>query len=210
MGTSLSAFTSLACLKGGIEDVAEEVWAINSTGSVIKHHRLFVMDDMRTTLPKESAEGRSVATGLLKWLKKHPGPVYTSTYYPEFPGAVEYPLRDVLEAIGGLPYLNTTVAYAFAYAMYLKVPEVHLYGCDFTYPDLHIGESGRGCLEFLMGRAATQGMKLVVPQTTTLIDSHVADGQRFYGYPHGMYSRVTDGGKVEISRTPFPTEEQKE
>lgn len=206
MGTSLSAFVSLACAKGGVQAVVDEVWAINATGAVIKHHRLFCMDDLRTTIPKEAEEGRLVAQGMLKWLPSHPGPIYTSTPYPEFPGSVEYPLRDVLQAIGGLPYLNTTCAYAIAYAMYLKVEELHLYGCDFTYPDIHISESGRGCAEFLIGAAAARGMKIVVPHTTTLLDSNVKESERFYGYPHGMYSRMADG-LVVTSRTPFPTEE---
>jgi hypothetical protein len=208
MGTSLAQFIQLACGRGGVEEVVDEVWAINATGAVVKHHRLFCMDDLRATIPKEAEEGRLVAQGMLKWLPAHPGPVYTSTAYPEFPGTVEFPLADVLPAIGGLPYLNTTVAFAFAFAMYLKVEEVHLYGCDFTYPDIHVSESGRGCLEFLIGQAAAKGMKIVVPHTTTLLDSNLPEKDRFYGYPHGMYARTVDG-KVEVSRTPFPTEEQK-
>lgn len=209
MGTSLSQFISVACAKGGVEEVVDEVWAINATGAVIKHHRLFAMDDFRITIPKEAEEGRLVARGMLKWMPSHPGPIYTSTAYPEYPGSVEFPLEPVLNAVGGLPYLNTTVAYAFAYAMYLKVEEIHLYGCDFTYPDIHVSESGRGCLEFLMGIAAGRGTKLVVPQNTTLLDSHLAEGQRFYGYPQGMYSRIVDG-KSQVSRTPFPAEDQKQ
>lgn len=206
MGSSLAQFVSLACAKGGVESVVDEVWAINATASVIKHHRAFVMDDLRVNIVEEAKEGRLVAQGILRWLPSHPGPVYTSVAYPEYPALVEYPLADCLQATGGLAYLNTTCAYAVAFAMLLKVEELHLFGCDFTYPDIHASESGRGCVEFLLGRAATQGMKIVIPHTTTLLDSNVAEGKRFYGYAQPIYSRSV-GNRIETSRTPFTTEE---
>jgi hypothetical protein len=204
MGRSMAAFTQLACAKGGIDATADEVWAINATASVIRHHRAFVMDDMRITIPKEAAEGKLVAQGILKWLPAHPGPVYTSTAYPEYPGLVELPLRDTLQAVGGLPYLNTTVAYAFAYAVLIGVKEISLYGCDFTYPDVNISEAGRGCLEYLIGFACANGMKVNVPETTTLLDANLPDDQRLYGYPLGIRTEIVDG-QVRIERGPFTT-----
>ncbi len=197
MGGSMGSFTQLACAKGGVEAIADEIWTINATAAVIKHHRAFVMDDLRHTIPREAEEEkRMVAAGILKWLPAHPGPVYTSTAYPEYPALVEFPLRDVLQSVGGFPYLNTTVAYAIAFAIHLKVKELHLYGCDYTYPDVHISESGRGCAEFLLGIAANRGMQLHLPETTTLLDFNVPLDRRFYGYHGPLLSDVVDGQVV--------------
>ncbi len=184
MGTSMAAFTQLACGKGGVEEVADEIWTINATAAVVKHHRAFVMDDLRLTIPHEAnVEKRLVAQGILKWLPKHPGPVYTSTAYPEYPALVEFPLADALNATGGLVYLNTTVAYAIAYAFLLDVEHLSLYGCDFTYPDLHAAESGRGCVEWLLATWCSRGKKLTLPSSphaTTLLDWHLPDDKRLF------------------------------
>lgn len=203
MGKSASDFLALACSHGGVHTIADETWAINATAATLKHDRAFVMDDLRHTIPREAAEGAKVAQGILHWLPSHPGPVYTSTAYPEYPALVEYPLADALQAIGGLPYLNTSVAHAVAFAMLLGVAELSLYGCDFTYPDLHAAESGRGCVEYLLGIACYKGMHLHVPATTTLLDANVPDGKRIYGYHDPVWVDLVDG-RVKVTHGPKP------
>lgn len=201
MGASIGAYCQLASSRGGWFEVADEVWAINATAAVVKHHRAFVMDDVKHTIHKEAHEDkRATALGILRWLPNHPGPVYTSKAYPEWPALVEYPLRDVLQAVGGVEYMNTTVAYAVGMAMYLGVQELSLYGCDFTYPNIHAAESGRGCVEYLLGIACSRGMQLNLPDTTTLLDANVEDGRRLYGYLDPVYVRVADG-QVTLSST---------
>ena len=155
-------------------------------------------------IPREAVEGRRVAKEILRWLPKHSGPVYTSRAYADWPALVEFPLRDVLQSIGGLEYLNTSVAYAVAFAMYLGVRELALYGCDFTYPDLHAAESGRGCVEYLLGLACARGMTLHLPSTTTLMDANVADGRRLYGYHDPVYVSIADGQVVVSNEKPAP------
>jgi hypothetical protein len=205
MGTSSGDFVKLANASGGIHAVADEIWTINATAAVIKHHRAFVMDDIKHTITREAAEGSKVAQGILHWLPKHHGPVYTSKAYPEWPALVEFPLRDVIQAVGGLPYLNTSVAHAIAFAMLLKVEELSLYGCDFTYPDLHAAESGRGCVEYLLGIACGRGMRLNVPSTTTLLDANVPDDRRIYGYHDPVHVEVIDG-QVRVTHGERPAE----
>ena len=204
MGGSAAAFLHSACSVGGIANMADEVWAINATGAVLQHDRAFCMDDLRDTIPREAKEGKKVAQQMLEWIKKHPGPVYSSTAYPEYPSVVEFPIRDVLANIGGISYLNTTVAHAIAFAMYLGVQELGLYGCDYSYPDIHISESGRGCAEFLLGIAVAKGMTLKLPPTTTLLDQNVPDDFRVYGYPRGLRVRMA-GKDVHVQHGPFPT-----
>lgn len=204
MGGSCAAFVHSAASVGGIENMADEVWTINATAAILKHHRVFCMQDFHEMLPQEAQAGKKVAQQMLEWVKTHPGPVYTSTAYPEYPALVEYPIRDVLATLGGFPYLNTSVAYAIAFAMHIGVAELALYGCDYTYPDIHISESGRGCAEFLLGVAVAKGMQLKLPPTTTLLDSNKPDDFRLYGYTRGLRVRMA-GKAVHVQHGPFPT-----
>lgn len=205
MGKSCAEYVQTACGLGSGRNLADEIWAINATAAILQHDRAFVMDDVQLTLPREAAEGKKVAQEILQnWLPKHPGPVYTSTVYPEYPALVEFPLAAVVQAIGGFPYLNTSVAHAIGFAMMIGVKDLSLYGCDFTYPDIHASEAGRGCVEFLLGRASAQGIGIRVPPTTTLFDSNVPHDFAIYGYPRGVRVTVKDG-LSQVTHGPFPT-----
>jgi hypothetical protein len=138
------------------------------------------MDDLKQrTAPAAEQKPGGCADGMLSWMKDHPGPVYTARAYAEYPGTVEYPLELILNCVGNL-YLNNSVAYAVAYAMAIGVPKVSLYGCDFSYPDRHQAESGRACVEMLLGMALTRGMEITIAQDSTLLDAH--SPVKFYGY----------------------------
>ena len=180
MGASSSDYSNQCAQNGGRHVVADETWTINASGATFLHDRLFAMDDL-TELIHDSRLGKKVAKSMIGWLAEHPGPVYVVKKYPQIPGAVEYPLVPVLNHVG-FPYLNTSVAYAVAYAMYIGVKVLKLFGCDFTYANHHQGESGRGCVEWLLGIAGERGMKIEVSQTTTLLDANVPMEKRLYGF----------------------------
>jgi hypothetical protein len=44
----------------------------------------------------------------------------------------------------GIAYFNNTAAYAVAYAVHIGVKKITLFGCDYTYPNAHDAEKGRG------------------------------------------------------------------
>jgi hypothetical protein len=119
---------------------------------------------------------------MLEWLKSHPGPVYTSRAHPDYPGLVDYPLADVMNACGGLAYFNGTCAYAVAFALFLGVKKLTLFGCDFSYANSHQAEQGRGCVEFYLGMFRARGGLIGLPNTTSLLDAVATNGQRLYGY----------------------------
>ena len=175
MGLSHADYMLAALHSGGKRNVADEVWGINAIGGVLQCDRVFMMD--RPSYLLSFPEGLDY-----QWMWTYQGPIYTSVSdMPELKWVEEYPLEDVLNCIR-YPYLNTTVAYAVAYAIYLGVRSISLYGCDFTYPDNHAGESGRGCVEFLLGIAAERGIKIHVAGRSTLLDVGQPMKDRFYGY----------------------------
>lgn len=203
MGRSMATYMGFCVTHGSRSKVADEVWTINSASCAMFHDRAFVMDDLRSDLEIKAADQPDgMAAGMLSYLKTASGPIYTSRAYPdEYPGTVDYPLEEVFNAVNP-PYLNTSVAYAFAYAMYLKIPKVALYGCDFHYnePEMqHVREAGRACLEFLMGMAAQRGVQLVVASDSTLMDAEIPADRKFYGYARPVKIVQDEGGVWRVS-----------
>jgi hypothetical protein len=90
----------------------------------------------------------------------------------------------------GHAYFNNTVPYMVAFAVALHVAggpgvvdELHVYGCDYSYTgagEAHKRERGRACLEYWLAVANAAGIRLVLPQETSLLDMNQDDG--LYGY----------------------------
>ena len=158
----------------------DEVWAINSMMAPIKHDRVFMMDPASRFLDTENAGSQTKA--LRKILGAHPGPIYTCTLDKRVPGAVLYPLEEVVKDTG-LCYFNNTVPYAIAFAIHHKVEKLYLYGLDYSYKsNLVMAEAGRACTEFWLSAAVARGMKVEVAQDSSLLDTNVPDEEKLYGY----------------------------
>lgn len=191
MGISRFDYVTIACNKGSGAGIAQETWAINKMGGIIFNDICFRMDDL--------VENRQyMKQPMVDWLKAHPL-IVTSTAYPdEFPGSVEYPLEKVINCIG-VPYFNTTPAYALAYAIYLGIPHIHIYGCDYTYPDRGPAEEGRGCFEFMMGIAFERKLMIHISQHTSLLDTCFPLESRLYGY-NCEFDMQGVNGKWKVNR----------
>lgn len=166
---------------GGRNGLADEVWAINAMGNVIACDRIFHMDDVWLQERRAAADPSGNIAKMLDWLKVHPGPIYTSAVRPGYPGLVPYPLQDVIGK-RGVPYFNSTPAYAVAFARHIGVQKITLYGLDYTYQDRHKAERGRACVEFWLGLCTADGIEIVMPEQTSLMDACAPPGERLYGY----------------------------
>ena len=159
----------------------DEVWAINALGDVFDCDLIFHMDDVRIQEIRAAAAPASNIAAMLKWIKTSKVPVVTSRSHPDYPPLVDFPLEDVLNNLGH-DYFNSTAAYAVAYAIWLGVEKISLFGCDYTYPDAHDAEKGRACVEFWLGQAHARGIKIHLPKNTTLMDANTSRAARLYGY----------------------------
>lgn len=194
LGPSVHAYLDLAKGLGGRHKYADEVWGINALGGVLQCDRIFHMDDVRIQEIRAAARPESNIAAMLEWLKTTTTPVITSRVHPEYPALQEFPLQEVINELQ-FDYFNSTAAYAVAYAIWLGVERISLYGCDYTYPDAHDAEKGRGCLEFWLGMAAARGIKIVLPNSTALMDAMYDRQDRLYGYDTRMvgFTRDADG-----------------
>ena len=158
----------------------DEIWAINSVADVIHHDRVFMMDPASRFLDTDDAGGQT--DSMVKILKTHPGPIYTCELDERCPGLVEYPIDTIL-AEWGSHYLNNTVAYAVAFALYNKVAHIQLFGIDFGYKgNLYFAEAGRACVEFWLSKCMSEGIKVEVAQSSFLLDAAVPAEDKLYGY----------------------------
>lgn len=212
LGPSLETYIDIVKRMGARHAFADEVWGINAVGDIIHCDRIFHMDDVRIQEIRAEARPESNIAAMLGWLKKHDGPVYTSRPHPDYPGLVAFPLEAVINNLG-YAYLNGTSAYAAALAIHIGVKRISLFGCDFTYPNAHDSESGRGCLEYWLGFARARGIEINVPATSSLLDGCVLEDRRLYGYDtlDVAIEEDEETGSVAVSTTPraeLPTAEQ--
>ena len=188
LGPSVTQWLEIAKRHGARH--ADEVWGINALGDVLHCDRVFHMDDVRVQEARAAIRPESNSATMVRRLRKHPGPIYTSRAHPDYPGLVEFPLAAVVDEFKHA-YFNSTAAYAVAYAVFIGVKKLSIYGFDFTYPNAHHAEKGRACVEFWLGIAVSRGIDLCIPHVSSLMDACEPAG-RLYGY---------DTVDVEFSRT---------
>lgn len=215
LGPSCATFFELTRRLGGVSAWCDEVWGINAIGDVLRCDRVFHMDDVRVQEARAAARPESNIAAMLRWLRTHPGPVYTSIVREGYPGMVAFPLEDVLnrkhDGNGGAPYFNSTTAYAVAYAIHIGVKQISLWGIDYTLENRHHAEQGRACVEFWLGIAAARGIEITLPDTSPLMDACEPPARRLYGYDC-VDVRLLDqpDGTVRVAMTDRPPPEAEE
>ena len=204
LGPSLQEYVNIVKRLGDRKVFADEVYAINAVGSVIQCDKVFHMDDVRIQEIRAEKRPESNIAKMLGWIKSHPGPVFTSIKHPDYPGLVEFPFEEVINSLG-YAYFNNTAAYAMAYAIHMGATKITLFGCDYTYPNAHDAEKGKGCLEFWCGYAAARGIKLSVAKVSSLLDAYVPFDQKHYGYDLVNLKFSTENGHTSVDFTPRET-----
>lgn len=212
LGPSLNEYLEITKRFGGRKAFADETWTINALGDVFVCDRVFHMDDVRVQEIRAQAAPKSNIAKMLEWIRTHPGPIYTSRKHPDYPGLVEFPLEAVINKLSWGPYFNSTAAYAVAYAIFIGVKRMSLFGMDFTYPNAHHAEKGRACVEFWVGQAMARGIEVRFPKRTSLLDACAPDGERVYGYDcvDVTFKRTKRGTRVSYKEKAPPTAEQVE
>jgi hypothetical protein len=181
LGPSLDQYTGLVKRLGSRRKLCDETWAINALGDTFACDLVFHMDDVRIQELRAAAMPESNIARMLEWLKTSKTPVITSRPHPDYPALQAFPLQDVARSTG-YAYFNNTAAYAVAYAIHSGFKKILLFGCDFTYPNAHHAEQGRGCVEFWLGFAAARGVQIQIPRVSSLMDGCVPDAEKLYGY----------------------------
>lgn len=174
MGSSRNDFDVMRLMEVRPDPLVDaEVWGINYMGAVTRLDRVIHLDPVHPYL------GHAAVKDMCDFALKDGIPFYTSHPHPFYSNHVVYPFDKVIQSIG-THYLNGSVAYAVALAIAEGYTDIGLFGADFSYPNAHVSESGRACVEYLMGIATARGVRFIVAQSSTLMDAHCR--QQPYGW----------------------------
>ena len=143
---------------------AEEVWCVNdvATEPIFKGkkvHKVFRFDD---TTPV-----------YLKHIKESGAPIVSWREYAD----IQYPLEEIKKEFD-TEYLNNTISYMIAYAIYTGVKKLRLFGVDAPYGGIY--EIERSGIEYWIGRATERGMEVIPCKGSHLIRTITGD---LYGKP---------------------------
>ncbi len=210
LGPTADDFLDTAKRAGGRRAFCDEVWGINQIGDVFACDRVFHMDDVRIQEIRAAARPDSNIAAMLRWLKTYTGRVITSRAHPDYPCLEDFPLAELINKLG-YTYLNSTAAYAVAYAVLIGVTKISLWGMDFTYPNRNDAEKGRGCVEFWIGQALARGIKVTMSQHTSLLDALVPWSEKLYGYDTLDVTLTPEPDRVRVEmaqKAMLPTAEE--
>ena len=161
----------------------DEVWGINAGANHlagrVAYDVLWVMDH----LDGEARKMPRYMELLLRWSNRHMAPIITSEAggWSHLPQVHEYPLKEVIDAVGtNNAYFHNSVPYLLAYALYIGVKRIILWGADYSHERSKRREEDRANAEYWVGFLRARGVDVYLPDTTTLCN--MSRGLWFYGY----------------------------
>jgi hypothetical protein len=133
-----------------------ELWGLPwDEGYWVHYDRLFEMHDMRL-LEKENSRRPS---GYLDRLREVDVPLYMQEEY--FPSAIKYPFEMTAQ------YINSSIAYMLALAIYEGHEKIGIYGVDMKAEDEYGYQKPN--IEYLIGLAEGQGIEVIIPKESPLL-----------------------------------------
>ena len=166
----------------GLENSREwdEIWCINSAGLDYPADRIFALDPASRFFDSDDAGKQTKA--MIKLMSESDVPIYTCEEDPRIKNPVRYPVEEVCNATK-CAYMNNTVAFAIAYALYNKVARIDLFGIDFSYKEnMHFAEAGRACVEFWISKCMSEDIIVGISGRSTVLDSNVPATEKLYGF----------------------------
>ncbi len=158
----------------------DEVWCINSAGGTYPCDKIFMLDPASRFF--DSNDAGLQTESMVKLLRETEVPVYTCELDERIKNPIRYPVEEVCN-VTKCAYMNTTVAFAVAYALYMKVKRIDLFGIDFSYKEnLHFAEAGRACVEFWISKCMENGIEVGVSGRSTLLDNNMPATHKLYGF----------------------------
>jgi hypothetical protein len=152
------------------------MWALPSL------HRLFPALSPRVNLwfelhKKEHAEKFC----WWRWALEKQPPVMLQEKCPELERSMTYPREAVEKAFG--PYFTSSIAFMLAFAIGRNAEEISIYGVDMMEGAEYFYQ--RPCVEYLLGIALGRGIKIHIPNVSSLLKAPYT-----YGYDFKAHKKV--------------------
>jgi len=200
----------------------DETWTVNKGFRTLHCDLVFIMDDLIGEARKSKQYYDDIDSLKIPVITS----VIDSDVMCAFPmcNLTAYPFNDVLNHIGvkvqqnrnamlgekGLNpadvvqsgsvvgnYLHNSIPFMLAYALFIGVTDVHLFGCDYTFPGSDIRESDRANTEYWVGLLRAYGVNVIVTPDTTLLNQRMQP--HVYGYGARLPQRQSLN-EVELKR----------
>jgi hypothetical protein len=170
-----------------------ELWGCNTAYRDRSIDRLFVMHDIRWEMIYEDKD-------FVDNVNNAGFPVYTPGKYAVLKNSFEYPLQDIFDEFGVIPYFLNVIAYMIALAITKKPKQIELYGIDMRSGAEYTNE--RANVEFWLGVATGRGIKIETTPESMIFKSglEIHYGRLFYGYiprqeKDGLYGLIPEGNR---------------
>lgn len=179
LGESKADYTNMLATAHDRPPVVDgaEVWTCNAGFRIWQHDLVFVMDDLELEEHRWPQYGED--------LYQHNKPIITSQTYPRWPNAHAYPFSLVCERLqlnGFDRYFFNTVPYMLAYALFLGVRHVSVFGADYWHPAIGAArEADLANAEWWLGFLRGRGVGISIAPNSTLMGMRTAQ-RPLYGY----------------------------
>ncbi len=172
------------------DDPGWEIWGCSPA------NRRMPRCDVWFELHNVELKHREGLTEWMEWLKTQPK-VYMQQASPEYPGSIEYPLKEMLEKHGRY-WWTSQIAYMLALAIEQKPAVIGLYGVDMAA--LSEYNQQRPACQFFIEKATQAGITIVVPPESDLLEPPPLYGycessrqwRKYYARMEELKARVAD------------------
>ena len=171
-----------------------EVWTVNKGFRSVVCDLVFIMDDLIGEMNKSSRYHDDIESFSGPVITSIVDVEVLSSYRKTF---YEFPFNDVLDYVGYVAgaeraartgtkkitpadiynngivvgnYLHNSIPFMLAYALFIGVETVYLFGADYTFPGTNAREDDRANCEYWVGLLRARGVDVVVPHETTLLN----------------------------------------
>ena len=175
-----------------------EIWGLNELYRYFEKHEGAVADRWFEIHSRYSPSKNTEEH--IGWLKKCPTPVYMHEHYPDIPQSIPYPVDDVIKFIqsknlnlsvvtDGIVddranrYVTNTISWMFLLGWMEGFKEIHIYGVDLACKEEYLYQ--RPNLEYYIGAAQVDGVKVVMPETCDLLKA-----SQLYGFESDNKMRI--------------------
>ena len=192
-GPTIRSYMAMRFEYDPIAPTPDEVWTLNKAVRTVRADLAFIMDDLvgearRSERYRQDLECLQIPV-ITSTVDMQVEDLYPTLFMH---GLTEYPLDEVLNQLGARVlrnrgpnlntgdvknvgdivgyYLHNSIPYMLAYALFIGVERVQLYGADYTYPGMAAREDDRANTEYWIGLLRAFGVEVWTTRDTTLLN----------------------------------------
>jgi len=195
--------------KAPYNDPDWEIWVLNEYNSILPSHgannvALWFEIHQRDTVLKSNRD-----SSYIDKLKNSKIPILMCEKHDDIPMSMKYPLHEIIEKLE-TDYFTNSISYMVAYALYVGVDEIAIYGVDMAQDEEYAKE--RPSVEYFVGYARAKGIPVYIPS-----ESDICKVPYYYGFEEESAQKICrtidpklNDLKTRIQNDDFQMEEMQE